>query len=193
MSPCRKDVAGRAACVKQAFPALVPWLPSGPETSSSLKQLEEPEYEERNTPLAALVSRRFLDLCGHLKADEGFTQVIETMAWGRGMKQSCDLYKMWMHTQKYSKATQSSSNLTAHQAHTRNRNLSSMASHLSYSRSYGMITSSAAEACLDTFFVLVSDTSWARWDASFFIREVCGEGIWTQWCNCPIVLLTCSH
>lgn len=133
-------------------------LPSDPETSSSRKQLEEPEYELRNTPLAALMSTRFLDLCGYLKADEGFMRVIETVAWGKGIKQSCDLYKMWRYTRKYSKATQSSSNLIAprmhNQAYTGNMNISSMASHLSYSRSYGMITSLAVETCLDLFLCL---------------------------------------
>lgn len=34
-----------------------------------------------------------MDLCRHLKADEGFMYVTETVAWVKGIKQSCDLYK----------------------------------------------------------------------------------------------------
>lgn len=74
-----------------------------------------------------------MDLGGHLKAYEGFMDVIETVAWVKGIKQSHDLYRMRRYTQKYSKATwvgQSSNNLIAQQGYTRNRNISSMASHL---------------------------------------------------------------
>lgn len=35
-----------------------------------------------------------MDLCGHLKADEEFIYVIETVVWVKGIKQSCDLYKI---------------------------------------------------------------------------------------------------
>jgi len=34
-----------------------------------------------------------MDFCEHLKADEGFRYVIETVACVKGIKQSGDLYK----------------------------------------------------------------------------------------------------
>lgn len=35
-----------------------------------------------------------MGLCGHLKADQEFVYVTETMVWVNGIKYSRDLYKM---------------------------------------------------------------------------------------------------
>lgn len=126
MSPCGRSGQAVAQAVTAFSSTRVLWLLH-----------EEPDYRWPNAPSAAPKWRRFMGLCGHLKADQGFVYVTETMVWVNGIKYSRDLYKMWWCTQKYSKAMrvgQSSNNLSAQQGFTRNANIPSMASHAKYSR-----------------------------------------------------------